>query len=92
MAMLSFFLWQVHDIWGPFLVVAPASTLHNWQQEVTRFVPNFKVLKVSSVPYLSNCHFHRFFHALKSVLIIFKQSCNHSKYLVLICCLFDQVE
>ena len=34
---------QTHNIWGPFLVVAPASTLHNWQQEVTRFIPQFKV-------------------------------------------------
>ena len=37
---LSFFL----DIWGPFLVITPASTLHNWQQEVAKFVPNFKVV------------------------------------------------
>ncbi|KAI1499743.1 SNF2 family N-terminal domain-containing protein [Biscogniauxia marginata] len=38
------YLAEVHDIWGPYLVVAPASTLHNWQQEITRFVPEFKVL------------------------------------------------
>jgi len=38
------YLAEVHDIWGPFLVIAPASTLHNWQQEITRFVPNIKVL------------------------------------------------
>ncbi|XP_065832457.1 chromatin-remodeling ATPase INO80-like [Oscarella lobularis] len=37
-------LAETQNIWGPFLVVAPASTLHNWQQEVTRFVPAFKVL------------------------------------------------
>ena len=24
-------------------MIAPASTLHNWQQEITRFVPGFKV-------------------------------------------------
>jgi DNA helicase INO80 len=36
-------------IWGPFLVIAPASTLHNWQQEVSRFNPHFKV-----VPYWGN--------------------------------------
>ena len=23
-----------YNIWGPFLVITPASTLHNWQQEV----------------------------------------------------------
>ncbi|EIW86595.1 hypothetical protein CONPUDRAFT_45589 [Coniophora puteana RWD-64-598 SS2] len=38
------YLAEVHDIWGPFLVVAPASTLHNWQQEITRFVPGLKAL------------------------------------------------
>ena len=38
------YLAEVHDIWGPFLVIAPASTLHNWQQEITRFVPSIKVL------------------------------------------------
>ena len=43
------YLAEVHDIWGPFLVVAPASTLHNWQQEITRFVPNLKAL-----PYWGN--------------------------------------
>ncbi|ORX73943.1 hypothetical protein DL89DRAFT_219951, partial [Linderina pennispora] len=38
------YLAETHNIWGPFMVVAPASTLHNWQQELTRFVPEFKVL------------------------------------------------
>lgn len=38
------YLAEHHDIWGPFLVVAPASTLHNWQQEIARFVPEFKIL------------------------------------------------
>ncbi|KAI9746595.1 MAG: putative DNA helicase ino80 [Claussenomyces sp. TS43310] len=38
------YLAEKHDIWGPFLVVAPASTLHNWQQEITKFVPSMKVL------------------------------------------------
>ena len=38
------YLAEKHDIWGPFLVVAPASTLHNWQQEIARFVPDFKIL------------------------------------------------
>ncbi|EGO04005.1 hypothetical protein SERLA73DRAFT_102360 [Serpula lacrymans var. lacrymans S7.3] len=43
------YLAEVHNIWGPFLVVAPASTLHNWQQEITRFVPGLKAL-----PYWGN--------------------------------------
>jgi DNA helicase INO80 len=38
------YLAETHNIWGPFLVIAPASTLHNWQQEITRFVPDIKVL------------------------------------------------
>lgn len=43
------YLAEEHNIWGPFLVIAPSSTLHNWQQEITRFVPNLKVL-----PYWGN--------------------------------------
>lgn len=43
------YLAEKHNIWGPFLVVAPASTLHNWQQEITRFVPDIKC-----VPYWGN--------------------------------------
>jgi chromatin-remodeling ATPase INO80 len=38
------YLAETHGIWGPFLVVAPASTLHNWQQEITKFVPKLTVL------------------------------------------------
>ncbi len=37
------FLTQHQNTWGPFLIVSPASTLHNWQQECTRFLPVFKV-------------------------------------------------
>ena len=33
-----------YNIWGPFLVITPASTLHNWQQEVAKFIPAFKVI------------------------------------------------
>ncbi|GEQ69457.1 hypothetical protein JCM33374_g3129 [Metschnikowia sp. JCM 33374] len=43
------YLAEAHNIWGPFLVVTPASTLHNWQQEISKFVPGFKVL-----PYWGN--------------------------------------
>ncbi|XP_015604273.1 putative DNA helicase Ino80 isoform X2 [Cephus cinctus] len=38
-----------YSVWGPFLIISPASTLHNWQQEMARFVPDFKV-----VPYWGN--------------------------------------
>ncbi|KAJ5100373.1 Helicase C-terminal [Penicillium angulare] len=43
------YLAEFHNIWGPFLVIAPASTLHNWQQEIAKFVPDLKVL-----PYWGN--------------------------------------
>ena len=33
-----------YGIWGPFLIISPASTLHNWQQELARFLPSFKVI------------------------------------------------
>ncbi|XP_072164308.1 chromatin-remodeling ATPase INO80-like [Diadema setosum] len=42
-------LAENQDIWGPFLVVAPASTLHNWTQECARFLPKLRVL-----PYWGN--------------------------------------
>jgi DNA helicase INO80 len=43
------YLAENHNVWGPFLVIAPASTLHNWQQEISRFVPGLKAL-----PYWGN--------------------------------------
>ncbi|EXX53626.1 chromatin-remodeling ATPase INO80 [Rhizophagus irregularis DAOM 197198w] len=42
-------LAEAHNIWGPFLVIAPASTLHNWQKEISEFLPSFKTL-----PYWGN--------------------------------------
>lgn len=42
-AFLSY-LSSSKDCWGPFLIVAPNSTLHQWQQEVSKFVPSLKVL------------------------------------------------
>jgi DNA helicase INO80 len=42
-------LAESHNIWGPFLVIAPASTLHNWQQELAKFVPTLRAL-----PYWGN--------------------------------------
>lgn len=43
------YLCEQEDNWGPFLVVSPKATLHNWQQEVTKFCPDLKVL-----PYWGN--------------------------------------
>uniref|UniRef100_A0A8C1PE34 Chromatin-remodeling ATPase INO80 n=1 Tax=Cyprinus carpio TaxID=7962 RepID=A0A8C1PE34_CYPCA len=44
-------LAERENIWGPFLIISPASTLNNWHQEFSRFVPKFKVL-----PYWGNPH------------------------------------
>ena len=30
------YIAETYGIWGPFLVITPASTLHNWQQEIHR--------------------------------------------------------
>lgn len=43
-------LAESQNIWGPFLVVAPLSTLHNWAQEVSRFVPKFKAIPYWGTP------------------------------------------
>ncbi len=32
-------LAEAKGIWGPFIVVGPASTLHNWQKELAKFAP-----------------------------------------------------
>lgn len=37
-------LCESQGIWGPFLIIAPASTLHNWTQEFSRFLPKIKVI------------------------------------------------
>ncbi|OMH81127.1 putative DNA helicase ino80, partial [Zancudomyces culisetae] len=41
---LMAYLVEKYGIWGPFMVVVPATTLHNWQQEISRFVPDVKIL------------------------------------------------
>jgi len=37
-------LAESKEIWGPFIIVSPSSTLHNWQREIAKFCPQFKVL------------------------------------------------
>ncbi|XP_019414737.1 PREDICTED: DNA helicase INO80-like [Lupinus angustifolius] len=37
-------LAEEKNIWGPFLVVAPASVLNNWNEELERFCPDLKRL------------------------------------------------
>ena len=72
LALLSY-LAEERGIWGPFLVVAPASTLHNWDAELTAFAPALKVCvwlgavargaaafvaRVKTTPSLPNTHTH----------------------------------
>lgn len=59
---------QRENIWGPFLIISPASTLNNWHQEFARFVPKFKVMSTFKKVLL-------FF--LKSKLFIFLDSLAH---------------
>ena len=37
-------LAETRGIWGPFIVIAPTSTLPNWVNEFAKFYPSFKVL------------------------------------------------
>jgi len=46
---LMAYLAEQHNIWGPFLVITPVSTLHNWQQEIAKFAPDLRAL-----PYWGN--------------------------------------
>eukprot|EP00172_Hildenbrandia_rubra_P001549 Plantae.Rhodophyta-Hildenbrandia_rubra.ctg2115.p1 GENE.Plantae.Rhodophyta-Hildenbrandia_rubra.ctg2115~~Plantae.Rhodophyta-Hildenbrandia_rubra.ctg2115.p1 ORF type:complete len:1369 (+),score=220.38 Plantae.Rhodophyta-Hildenbrandia_rubra.ctg2115:6908-11014(+) len=38
------YLAEKEKNWGPFLVVTPKATLHNWQQEICKFCPSLRVL------------------------------------------------
>ncbi|VDL94770.1 unnamed protein product [Schistocephalus solidus] len=37
-------LAEKYNLWGPFLIVTPASTLHNWTQEFAKFMPAFRLV------------------------------------------------
>jgi len=37
-------LAEKKGVWGPFIVVAPATTLHNWGNELDKFAPDLNVL------------------------------------------------
>jgi len=70
-------LAETQNIWGPFLVVAPASTLHNWQQECSRFVPYFNVShfltsKPHSYPYGSLCSERLIYNPLLGITLLGK--------------------
>jgi len=56
---LFYFYYQSQGIWGPFLVIAPASTLHNWQQEVARFLPRYKVRAIPELNVGGGRHFFK---------------------------------
>ncbi|KAL3313020.1 putative DNA helicase ino80, partial [Cichlidogyrus casuarinus] len=37
-------LVENYGLWGPFLIITPASTLHNWTQEFARFTPALRLI------------------------------------------------
>lgn len=43
-AMIGFLIQQ--NIQGPFLVIAPKSTLGNWIKEFNKWLPNIKIVKL----------------------------------------------
>lgn len=44
------YLYETEEIPGPFLVVTISSTLDNWAQEFSRFLPSFRVCRFSGSP------------------------------------------
>ena len=57
MISLKFLLYKsrsILGIWGPFLIISPASTLHNWQQELEKFAPDFKIVPYWGSPNVSS--------------------------------------
>ncbi|XP_063931599.1 chromatin-remodeling ATPase INO80-like isoform X2 [Zophobas morio] len=47
---LMTYLAEVHGVWGPFVVISPLSTVHNWINEFQRFSPHLKVLPYWGTP------------------------------------------
>ncbi len=41
------YLAESHKLWGPFLIVAPSSSICYWQQVLNRMCPKFKAIKYS---------------------------------------------
>lgn len=38
------YLAESEGIWGPFLVITPASTIYNWENEFKKFLPEFETI------------------------------------------------
>lgn len=43
-------LYESKGVWGPFLIIVPVTTLHNWQNELAKFCPTLKVLPYFGSP------------------------------------------
>ena len=54
---LSFLAYvaETYGVWGPFLVITPASTLHNWQQEIARFEIFIILIYKALCPFVCLC-------------------------------------
>lgn len=50
-------LAESYGIYGPYLVVAPTSSLNMWKQDFNKLVPEFKVVPYWGKPNVSLRHF-----------------------------------
>lgn len=68
-------LAERENIWGPFLVVAPSSTLHNWEQEFRKFVPSLKVCCLTLACDLGMCGYDGDCQCVRSLLLLQTGGC-----------------
>ncbi|KAJ1678413.1 putative ATPase, partial [Spiromyces aspiralis] len=73
------------DVWGPFLIVCPLSTVANWVSEFMRFVPTTPVLLYHGTPqeraYLRQKHLKKLNKSFPVVVTSYELVMNDRKYL-----------